>query len=166
MKKLLFSGLVLVLLGVSCAKKENEICNYNACQLVAPAAEVTQVEAYLTTNTITATKHCSGLYYRIETAGSGKTPGVCNQVVVRYKGSLTNGTIFDQSATAQLFNLGTLIEGWKKGLGLLKEGGKIHLYVPPSLGYGPNAVTNPANGATIIPANSILVFEVNLDQVI
>jgi FKBP-type peptidyl-prolyl cis-trans isomerase FkpA len=45
--------------------------------------------------------------------------------------------------------------GWKLGLPLIKAGGKIKLYLPPSLGYGNSVSGN-------IPANSILVFEITL----
>ena len=135
------------------------MCNYDACAFAAPASEVTQLEAYLSSASITtATKHCSGMYYIIDAAGSGATANVCNTVAVKYKGQLTNGTIFDQSATPVSFQLNGLIEAWKKGIPLIKPGGKIRLYCPPSLAYG-----NQAAGT--IPANSILIFEVELTNV-
>lgn len=166
MKRLLLGGWVLAVLGVSCMKKESEICNYDPCLQAATAAEITQVESYLATNSITATKHCSGMYYRIDNAGTGKQPGICNQVVVRYKGQLTSGATFEEKTTAVVFNLGTLIEGWKKGIPLVKEGGKVYLYVPPSLAYGAQEVRDPNTNNLIIPANSMLIFEISLDQVI
>ena len=131
------------------------MCKYDACAVAAPASEVTQLEAYLASATITATKHCSGMYYTINAAGSGATPTICSTVSVKYKGQLTNGTIFDQSSTPVSFNLGGLIEAWKKGIPMIKPGGKVTLYCPPSLAYGSQAVGT-------IPANSILVFEVEL----
>jgi FKBP-type peptidyl-prolyl cis-trans isomerase FkpA len=51
-----------------------------------------------------------------------------------------------------------LIEGWKIGLPLLKKGGHIKLYVPPSLGYGPSPNRN-------IPGNSVLIFDIRLVDV-
>jgi FKBP-type peptidyl-prolyl cis-trans isomerase FkpA len=155
----------LAIINFSCLKSDNVAanCTYDPCSLVAPAAEVTALESYLFGAGITnATKHCSGMYYRIETAGTGKGPTICSQVVVKYKGQLTNGTTFDSNSTGILFGLGSLIEGWKKGIPLLKEGGKIFLYVPPSLGYGTREISNPTTGAVIIPANSTLIFEVEL----
>lgn len=167
MKKVLFSAFIAAILSSACLKNtDSEICKYDPCLQTAPASEVAQVEAYMLSNAIVATKHCSGMYYRIDNAGTGKTPSICNQVVVKYKGQLTNGSTFDERATPVVFNLGTLIEGWKKGLGLIKEGGKIYLYVPPSLGYGTRVITDPNTNNVIIPANSILVFEITLDQVI
>lgn len=159
------AAFAIALINFSCLKTDNNDinCTYDPCSLVAPAAEVTALESYLFGAAITnATKHCSGMYYRIETAGTGKTPAVCNQVVVKYKGQLTNGNVFDSNSTGILFGLSSLIEGWKKGIPLLKEGGKIFLYVPPTLGYGAREITNPTTGAVIIPANSTLIFEVEL----
>lgn len=137
------------------------MCKYDACAVAAPASEVTQLEAWLASATITATKHCSGMYYTVDAAGSGATATICSTVTVKYKGQLTNGTVFDQSATPVSFQLNGLIEAWKKGIPLIKPGGKIKLYCPPSLAYGNQDIRN-GSGAIIIPANSILIFEVEL----
>ena len=56
------------------------------------------------------------------------------------------------------FMLNGVIPGWTDGIPLIKQGGRIHLYIPPSLGYGNRAVES-------IPANSILLFDVTLDTV-
>jgi FKBP-type peptidyl-prolyl cis-trans isomerase FkpA len=153
--KQLFAFLCFGILVSSCSKNSDDPCKYDACSIVAPAAEITTLETYLSSNSITATKHCSGLYYKIDAPGSGTTPTICSTVGVKYQGKLTNGTTFDESATQVNFALGRLIEGWKKGIMLIKPGGKIKLWVPPSLAYGNQAVGT-------IPANSILYFEVEL----
>ena len=140
------------------------MCKYDACALAAPASEVTQLEAYLASASITATKHCSGMYYTIDAAGSGSSATACSTVGVKYKGQLTNGNVFDQTTTPVSFNLGSLIEAWKKGIPMIKPGGKIKLYCPPSLAYGSQVVRDGA-GNTVIPANSILIFEVELINV-
>jgi len=77
-------------------------------------------------------------------------------------GRLTNGTVFDQSPAGgtKTFTLGGLIPGWQKGIPLISSGGKITLYIPPSLGYG--SVDVKQNNIVIIPANSILIFEIDL----
>lgn len=143
----------------SCSKENDDQCNYDACAFAAPASEVTQLEAYLASASITATKHCSGMYYTIDVAGSGSAATICSVVSVKYKGQLTNGTVFDQATSPVNFQLGGLIEAWKKGIPLIKPGGKIKLYCPPSLAYG-----SQAQGP--IPANSILIFEVELVSVL
>ena len=158
--KQFFTFLAAAFSFLSCSKTD-DVCKYDACALSAPASEVTQVESYLSTAGITGTRHCSGMYYVIDATGSGGTATVCSYVSVKYKGMLTNGNVFDQSTTAVSFQLGGLIEAWKKGIPLIKAGGKIRLFCPPSLAYGSQAIRDGA-GNIIIPANSILVFEIEL----
>ena len=156
--KSFFVFLFAVIFFSSCSKKIDP-CKYDACAVAAPASEIAQLEAYLSSAAITtAIKHCSGMYYTIDAAGSGATANICNTVAVKYKGQLTNGTVFDQSTSPVAFRLDGLIEAWKKGIPLIKPGGKIKLYCPPSLAYGSQAVGT-------IPANSILIFEVELTNV-
>ncbi len=157
MKKITTVLLFLVITVISCSKKDdNKTCNRTESTVVAPQSEINSVQAYLAINGLTATQHPSGFFYSIETSGTGATAGLCNAVSVLYVGKLTNGTIFDQTnGSPRTFTLGDLIVGWQKGLPLIKPGGKIKLYIPPSLGYGPNA-----NGP--IPANSILIFDMEL----
>ena len=160
--KCFFAFLSGVILFSSCSKKMDE-CKYDACAIAAPASEVTELEAYLSSASITATKHCSGMYYTIDAAGSGASATACSTVGVTYKGQLTNGSVFDQRSTS--FQLDQVIEAWTKGVPLIKTGGKIKLYCPPSLAYGSQVVRDPVTGNTVIPANSILIFEVELTGV-
>ncbi len=156
MKKVLAA--ILIIAGFSgCLKGSNEpVCTYDACGVKAPASEIQAVQAYVTSNGIAATQHCSGLFYTIDLPGTGTTPTVCNTIVMNYEGRLTNGTVFDKTTTTPLtITLSQLITGFKNGLPLIKAGGKITLYVPPSLGYG-------SSQAGSIPPNSILIFSVQL----
>jgi FKBP-type peptidyl-prolyl cis-trans isomerase FkpA len=162
--KQFFLALAVSTLFFSCLKKVEKDCNYDPCAISASASEISDLEAYLSNNGITATKHCSGMYYSISAAGSGTTANICSTVSVTYKGMLTNGNIFDQSTTPVNFQLGGLIESWKKGIPLIKPGGKIKLYCPPSLAYGSQEIRNSA-GVVVVPANSILVFEIELVSV-
>jgi len=148
--KQIFVGLFFVILFSSCSKNNDE-CRYDPCETVAPASEVSQLESYLSGASITATKHCSGVYYIIDAPGSGgETPTICS--------------IFDQATSAVSFQLGGLIESWKKGIPLIKTGGKIRLYCPPSLAYGSQEIRD-GSGNVVIPANSILIFEIELNGV-
>ena len=166
MKKLLAISLISLLL-INCKKDDsdtgNQPCTYDPCATVAPAAEIQAVQNYLTTNNITATQHCSGLFYKIENAGTGVAPTSCSFIIAGYVGRLTNGNIFDQSPQGQYLEieLWKLIKGWINGLPLIKAGGKIRLYIPPSLGYGA-ADQKDQNGAVVIPGNSVIIFEVDL----
>lgn len=133
-------------------------CNQDdICQPVkdkAPDSEVATLKTYIDANAPDAIKDERGFYYKIVTAGTGKTPNICSTIQINYKGTLTNGSKFDESAGAT-FRLKSLIKGWQAALPLLKTGGKILLYLPPSFGYG-------ANGSGSIPPNAILIFEIEL----
>ena len=106
----------------------------------------------------------SGLRYKIAEEGSGAKPGRGQNIAVHYKGSLTNGNVFDESYRRGKpieFNVGVgqVIPGWDEGLMLLNEGSKATLMIPPHLGYG-------ASGAGgVIPPNAWLKFEVELVKV-
>ncbi|HEX2605857.1 MAG TPA: FKBP-type peptidyl-prolyl cis-trans isomerase [Flavisolibacter sp.] len=155
----LFALFAIVILAGSCSKKEDTPapveCTYNACAVVAPQAEIDAVKSYLDANSITATQHCSGMFYKIDVEGSGLAAKACSVVAVTYEGKLTNGTVFDSRSTPLALSLQQVIRGWTNGIPLIKAGGRIYLYIPPTLGYGANA-----NGP--IPANSILIFRVDL----
>ncbi|MFA6502802.1 MAG: FKBP-type peptidyl-prolyl cis-trans isomerase [Candidatus Paceibacterota bacterium] len=100
-----------------------------------------------------------------EVVGTGAEAVAGDSVTVNYVGSLTNGTVFDASAnhgsSGFTFNLGAgqVIKGWDLGIAGMKEGGKRKLVIPAGLAYGTQAIGN------IIPANSTLVFEVELVKV-
>ncbi|MDO8601561.1 MAG: FKBP-type peptidyl-prolyl cis-trans isomerase [bacterium] len=92
--------------------------------------------------------------------GTGKTAESGTMVSVHYVGTLTNGTKFDSSrdrGAPFTFSLGSgqVIEGWDKGVVGMKVGGLRRLTIPPDMAYGSQAVGS-------IPANSTLVFEVEL----
>ncbi|VXD04150.1 FKBP-type peptidyl-prolyl cis-trans isomerase (rotamase) [Enterobacterales bacterium 8AC] len=100
----------------------------------------------------------SGLLYLVEKEGTGEAPKDSDTVVVNYKGTLTDGTEFDNSYTRGeplSFRLDGVIPGWTEGLKQIKKGGKIKLVIPPALAYGKTGVPG-------IPANSTLVFDVEL----
>lgn len=164
MRKIAFYGFVVSLVFVlsSCLKDK---CPYTESNAKAPDSEVQKVEQYLESKGITALKDPSGLYYIVEAAGSGKTPDVCSVVVVHYTGAFTNDQVFDKtSSSPAMFQLGGLILGWQKGLKYIQPGGRIKLFVPPSLGYG-NKDQIDDNGNVVIPGNSILIFSLELVEV-
>jgi FKBP-type peptidyl-prolyl cis-trans isomerase FkpA len=147
--KILLFVLSLGLLSVSCFKHINQ-------------AEVDDkiIQAYLTANKLTAVKDASGLYYMKTAEGTGVAPTATSTVEVKYKGSLPNGYVFDQTPADSTFTneLSELILGWQIGLPLMKEGGKATLFIPSALGYG-SMYVGP------IPPNSVLIFDIELIDV-
>lgn len=103
----------------------------------------------------------SGLQYKVIEEGPGIAPEAKDTVEVNYEGRLLDGTVFDSSyergETAK-FPLTSVIKGWTEGLQYIKEGGKIELYIPSNLAYG-------EHGAGTIPANSTLIFTVEMIKV-
>ncbi|MGX3021236.1 FKBP-type peptidyl-prolyl cis-trans isomerase [Ursidibacter sp. B-7004-1] len=100
----------------------------------------------------------SGLLYKIEKVGEGESPKATDTVKVHYKGTLTDGTVFDSSYERKEpieFQLNQLIPGWIEAIPMLKKGGKMEIVLPPQLGYGDRQ-------AGKIPANSTLIFEIEL----
>jgi FKBP-type peptidyl-prolyl cis-trans isomerase FkpA len=144
----------------SCSKSKTG-CTYTDYEVAVSDSEIAHVQAYLTAQNLQAGKDPRGFYFITDIPGSGAKPTVCSKVSVTYSGKLTNGFVFDHADTPVSLELGQLIPGWIKGLPLIGAGGKIRLILPPSLGYGSRVVTD-VNGNPVIPANSILDFEINL----
>jgi FKBP-type peptidyl-prolyl cis-trans isomerase len=100
----------------------------------------------------------SGLQYQIVEPGTGKTPGPTDQVTVHYRGTQVDGEEFDSSYSRgkpATFQLNGVVKGWTEGLQLIKEGGKIKLFIPSKLAYGERGPL----------ARRTLVFDVELISV-
>lgn len=101
----------------------------------------------------------SGLQYKVLKSGNGPSPKETDKVKTHYKGTLINGTEFDNSISRgepAVFPVNGVIKGWTEALQLMKVGDKWELYIPANLAYGEKG----AGGA--IPPNATLVFEVEL----
>ncbi len=122
--------------------------------------EKVKIQTYITDKKLTSKCLPSGVCYIEEKAGtSTNMPTLASTVTVNYKGYLLDGTVFDQTpadgSKPIAFPLSNLIRGWQEGIPLMKKGSKAKLIIPSSLGYG-----TTASGK--VPANSILVFEIEL----
>ena len=109
---------------------------------------------------VTVTK--SGLQYEVLTMGTGEKPKATDEVRVHYLGTLTNGTKFDSSYDRKEpaeFPLDRVIPGWTEGVQLMPVGSKFKFTLPANLAYG-------EQGAGSIPPNSVLVFEVELLEIV
>lgn len=103
----------------------------------------------------------SGLQYKVIQEGSGKQATPESTVTVHYTGKTIDGNIFDSSVQRgqpATFPLSQVIKGWTEGVSLMKEGSKVELYIPAELAYA--GQEKPG-----IPANSALIFEVELLKV-
>ncbi len=108
-----------------------------------------------------------GLKYVDITVGTGALIHGTDNVTVQYTGWLSDGTKFDSSRDrGQPFSVdlgqGQVIPGWDEGIPGMKVGGKRKLIIPGSLAYGPSGKQDPNSGATIIPPNATLIFEVEV----
>jgi FKBP-type peptidyl-prolyl cis-trans isomerase len=101
----------------------------------------------------------SGLMYRILHNGVGMRPQPTDTVSVYYKGSLINGTVFDQMQEVGFpaqFKVNQVIPGWTEALENMRVGDHWELVIPAGLAYG-------ARGSGgVIPPNQTLVFDLEL----
>ena len=103
----------------------------------------------------------SGLFMEVLQEGSGEeSVQFSSEVTIAYKGTFLNGKIFDQTEPGKPLHskLSGLIMGFQEGLIGQKKGTKMRFIVPPQLGYGDEKTGD-------IPANSVLVYEVELLEV-
>jgi FKBP-type peptidyl-prolyl cis-trans isomerase FkpA len=125
-----------------------------------------EVAGQRTMNTESNINEVTELQMEDQVVGTGAEAKAGDTVTVHYVGQLTNGKIFDASRnhgdTGFTFTIGAgqVIQGWEVGVSGMKEGGKRKLVIPPAMGYGAMDV-----GGGLIPANSTLIFEVELLKV-
>lgn len=107
----------------------------------------------------------SGLYIRDLQEGEGEPTVAGDVMVVHYSGWINDGTLFDSSHNPgrEPFSLvagsGGVIAGWQEGLIGMRVGGLRQLVIPPQLAYGAQSPS------PLIPAGSVLIFEVELVEV-
>jgi FKBP-type peptidyl-prolyl cis-trans isomerase FkpA len=147
MKRILFF-LLLIAVACSCKKDKTDYTETDR-QIILD---------YIASHNITDAKSTSsGLYYVIENEGSPKHPTSTNTVIINYEGTLTDGSVFDytEEGDPATISLSSVIKGWQEGIPLFGRGGKGKLLIPSALGYG-------SSGSYGIPANSVLIFKIEL----
>lgn len=101
----------------------------------------------------------SGLQYMVLKEGDGPLPGSKDYVKVNYRGTLIDGTEFDNTEKRGkpiTIDPNRVITGWAEGMQLMKVGSKYRFFIPPALGYGERGM-----GAQIGP-HAVLIFDVEL----
>jgi FKBP-type peptidyl-prolyl cis-trans isomerase len=128
------------------------------------SSNLAQGQAFLKENATKPGVHAtpSGLQYKVITEGHGKSPKATDTVLVHYRGTTIDGTEFDSSYKRNepiSFPLNGVIPGWTEGVQLMKEGGKVQLFIPSNLAYGSRGA-----GGVIAP-DSTLIFDIELLKV-
>ena len=141
-------AMMAITLASGCTKKAAETSAPATAAISTPAQAVSNEQKVEIVDTV---------------VGKGTEAVSGKSVTVHYTGTLKDGTKFDSSVDRKepfTFSLGAgqVIKGWEQGIQGMKVGGKRKLTIPPELAYGANAV-----GA--IPANSVLIFDVELLEV-
>ncbi len=148
----------------------NSIIEYNVTlnNVTKTATELTQFKAdtaaihqYLISKNINnAISDPSGIWYTVDTAGTGTKPTVFNRITANYTGKLlSTGTVFANNLTLTNQALYDLIDGLKVGISQTLPGSTVTIYIPSGLGYGVNGNSGS------IPANANLIFQIKLKSV-
>lgn len=102
----------------------------------------------------------SGLQYKVLKEGAGKTPKDTDWVTIHFRGSLIDGTVFEDTRKSfnqpVAFAVRGMVPGWAEGLKLMKEGAKYQLFIPPELAMGERG------SGTLIGPNATLILEIEL----
>lgn len=104
----------------------------------------------------------SGLQYKVLKVGAGAPPKATDVVKVHYHGTFMDGSVFDSSIERKepaQFGVNQVIAGWTEALQMMRPGDKLQLVIPSNLAYG-------ERGNRGIPPNAVLVFEVELLEIV
>jgi len=126
------------------------------------------IDKYLMDHNITNyQRNSSGVRYVVSKLGTGFKTNIHGGILVRYVGKLMSGEEFDTTYRnkSARFVLNNVIDGWKIAFQLISSGTKATLYIPSVLAYG-SVAQSGSNLLVPIPANSNLIFEVELLDVI
>lgn len=100
-----------------------------------------------------------GLQYKVIKTGTGPKPKASDSVTVHYRGTLVDGTEFDNTLKRggpETFPLKDVVKGWSEAIQMMNIGSKWEIYIPSDLGFGEQGA------GSVIPPNSVLIFEVEL----
>lgn len=105
----------------------------------------------------------SGLQYKVLKEGTGKSPKDTDWVTIHFRGSLIDGTVFEDTRKSfnqpVAFAVKGMVPGWAEGIKLMKEGAKYQLFIPSELAMGERG------SGTLIGPNATLILEIELISV-
>jgi FKBP-type peptidyl-prolyl cis-trans isomerase FkpA len=129
-----------------------------------PAYDDISIQKYLQANSLTGfTKTSSGLYYKINSPGTGSPITIDSTLTIETTGKFFNGSVFQLNSPFSM-KLADAIKGWQEAVPLLKEGGTMRLILPSALGYGAKGQTD-SQGRVTIPPVSCLDFDIKVTKV-
>ncbi|MEJ2905915.1 FKBP-type peptidyl-prolyl cis-trans isomerase [Pedobacter panaciterrae] len=148
---------IAIIVGVLAACTKPEVYDEKAQFEI----DETIIKDWAVANKVTLTKDTSGLYYRIDSAGTGADDRApTDTLTVEYEGRLMTDSVFSRATADNPFKFirESVMPGWRIGLSLIKPGGRIELLVPSKLAYK----NYPTPG---VPANSVLYFIIDYKKV-
>jgi FKBP-type peptidyl-prolyl cis-trans isomerase len=125
------------------------------------AADLKIIDDSLSRWQLVAQTEPNGVRYIVHTQGSGPKPTLRSGIIFNYEGRLlSTNSVFDDGDMAGA-PLSQLIVGWQTTLPLLNEGTRATLYIPSGYAYGAREIRD-ADNKVVVPANSNLIFEIEL----
>lgn len=103
-----------------------------------------------------------GLQYQVMTEGTGNSPEPQNFVILKYRGTRIDGSVFDTSDAStkpMIFPMGGMLRAWSEAVPMMKEGAKWRIFVPAEEGYG-------EDGSSNIGPNEILIYDLELVKIL
>jgi FKBP-type peptidyl-prolyl cis-trans isomerase len=96
--------------------------------------------------------------------GSGARPGPADVVAIEYEGRLIDGTVFDstEGKGPATFPVMGVVPGFGEAVQLMQRGSKLRIWLPPQLAYGDQEQRDPQTDEVVVPANSVLEFDLTL----
>jgi len=129
------------------------------------AQELADLEIYLDTlqnRGLDIDTTALGVYYVVDSLGTGPYPATGDTCVVRYDGFLLNGMLFDTSSSHNaegtfefVMDESAFIRGWTDGMRVINEGALVYLIIPSEFGYG-------ATGSYTIGPYETLIFAIEM----
>jgi peptidylprolyl isomerase len=108
----------------------------------------------------------TGIRYIETFVGTGALVEECNDVSLRYTGELLDSTRFDEGSFTFVPGGGQVIAGFEQGVMGMRTEGIRRVIIPPELGYGDRPQHDPNTGDVLIPANSTILFDIEITNVL